>query len=405
MNRPQPRDGVAVVVGQDINALGVLRSLAAGNVRSYAVIVDRASPVGCSRHGTKVLARSLAGGDLVEALLRLAESLGAIPNPPVLFLTEERGIEAVAAQREAVAAKYRFTWPASDLLAALMHKDRFQALAERAGAPIPRSIRIRDASSLGLAHDLRYPVILKPAVRNYRYAELFAKAYKCATALEVTALIARILPVCDDLIVQEWIEGADSDIYFCLVYIGRGPNQRVAFCGRKLRSWPPRVGGTASCIAAPEVHAELSARTCAFFESVGFEGLGSMEFKRDKRDSEFYMVEPTVGRTDFQEEVATVNGVNIPLCVFDWENGRLADTGEYVVPSVAWFDADAVRRARGREAAAGMEWGRGPALEALFRWSDPLPALIVKAHPHLARLSRLNARMRAAICRPGRSSR
>ena len=41
-----------------------------------------------------------------------------------------------------------------------------------------------------------------------------------------------------------------------------------------------------------------------------------MEYKRDVRTGRFVMIEPTVGRSDFQEEVATLNGVNIPNAAY-----------------------------------------------------------------------------------------
>lgn len=390
MQGPRP---AAVVVGEGINALGVLRSLARGGVDTFAVIVDRASPVGWSRYGTKIQVPGLGGTDLTAALLQWARKIGSPALRPVLFLTEERGVEAVAARRDEMLAHFRFTTPPGEVLGALMHKERFQRTAEACGARIPRSIHLDGPVSAGNLASLRFPVILKPAARNYEYARHFAKAYRCESAAQVVELVARIVPVCADLIVQEWIEGADSDIYFCLVYIGRSPGERIAFTGRKLRSWPPRVGGTASCVAAPEVHDVLAAETFAFFDAVGFSGLGSMEFKRDRRDSRFYMVEPTVGRTDFQQEVATVNGVNIPLCVFRWENGEPADPGQVRVPPVAWFDRDAVTRARQREAGAGIDWMTPHAVEALFRWTDPVPALLSRVYPNVRRVQRLIRRL------------
>src|SRR3546814_6627002 len=99
-----------------------------------------------------------------------------------------------------------------------------------------------------------------------------------------------------DVVVQEWIEGPDSSIYFCLQCLDRHGQVVASFTGRKIRSWPPQVGGTASCVAAPEVHAELSAMTTRFFQAAGVIGLASMEYKRDTRSGEFRMVEPTIDR-------------------------------------------------------------------------------------------------------------
>ena len=66
---------------------------------------------------------------------------------------------------------------------------------------------------------------------------------------------------------------------------------------------------------------ELTLLTNRFFSGVGFVGLCSMEFKRDARTNQFYMIEPTVGRTDYQEEIASLNGVNIPLAAYLGELG------------------------------------------------------------------------------------
>lgn len=387
---------VAVVVGQDINALGVLRSLAEGGVTSFAFIADRSSPVGWSRHGTKVTCGALAGPELIAALRAFADRRPGGSEPPVLFLTEERGVETVCDHLPELTRRYRYTAPDAAVLRALLRKNEFQRLAERTGAPIPRSLHLTSATLPEAARDLSFPVILKPTARDYEYARRFAKAYRCANLGELAGWVERIMPVCHDLMVQEWIEGDDSDIYFCLTYCAPAPAERVAFVGRKLRSWPPRIGGTASCVAVPEFHDELSRRTFDFFDSVGFVGIGSMEFKRDRRDGDFYMVEPTVGRTDFQQEVATVNGVNIPLRAFDAELGLPAEAARYADPAVVWRDAQSVDQARRREAAAGIDLPRAPTVDALFRWSDPLPAVHARARPLLSRMRGLARRFGVA---------
>jgi hypothetical protein len=48
---------------------------------------------------------------------------------------------------------------------------------------------------------------------------------------------------------------------------------------------------------------------------------GGIEFKRDGHTGQFLMIEPTVGRIDGQEEVATLHGANIPLAAYLHEIG------------------------------------------------------------------------------------
>jgi predicted ATP-grasp superfamily ATP-dependent carboligase len=181
-----------------------------------------------------------------------------------------------------------------------------------------------------------------------------------------------------DVVVQEWIEGEDSDIYFCLQCLD-GQGQAVAsFTGRKIRSWPPQVGGTASCTAAPEAHAELSALTANFFRDAGVVGMAGMEYKRDSRTREFRMVEPTIGRTDYQEEVATLNGVNLPHAAYCAEVGLTFPAPIAARRPVAWrVRSEDVQSAalQGQRAGQGFPRG-GPVADALWRWRDPAPFLV-----------------------------
>jgi predicted ATP-grasp superfamily ATP-dependent carboligase len=60
----------------------------------------------------------------------------------------------------------------------------------------------------------------------------------------------------------------------------------------------------------------LAGLTRHFIEQVRYEGIGGLEFKRDRRAGRIVIVEPTVGRTDWQSEIATLCGINIPLTVY-----------------------------------------------------------------------------------------
>ncbi len=155
---------------------------------------------------------------------------------------------------------------------------------------------------------------------------------------QAEAICREILPAAPDLIVQEWIEGAESDIYFCLQYRAMDGVTVRSFTGRKLRSWPPQTGSTASCIAAPEVESILEPLTKGFFDAIRFVGMCSMEFKRDRQIGKFLMIEPTVGRTDWQEEVASLHGVNIPLAAYCHELGLPLPADEKARDPVIWLD-------------------------------------------------------------------
>jgi predicted ATP-grasp superfamily ATP-dependent carboligase len=379
----------AVVVGGDLNGLGVVRSLARAGISTFVLDTDLSKPTMRTRFGRKRRIGALSGNGLIESLLQLRETLDA---DPVLFLTQEASVATVSAACEHLAASYRFRMAPHNVMQALLDKVLFQNMAEAGGFPIPKSVHLfRSENGEAAVAGLRFPCVLKPTTKHPEYGKRFQKAYRLESAADVEPLWSQMRDVVDEMIVQEWIEGDDTDVYFCLQYRADAERAAASFVGRKLHQWPPLVGGTAFCMAAPEVAEELSACTDAFFRHGGFQGMGSMEFKRDRRDGTFYMIEPTVGRTDYQEEIATLNGMNIPAIAYHVETGKalpLALTKD--IHSHGWRDPLGYANARkaGVPDAIGQFAQDVKVWDAYFRPEDPMPAMALKAHGLLRRIKR-----------------
>ena len=386
MNNQKSKSLPAVVAGGGLNALGVVRSLGTAGIPVIVVDTDPKSPAMRSRYGSKLLCASLEGKSFVDFVLGLARRY---PEPLVLFATEDKTVETISAFRDQLAPSFRLRQPGHERLMALMHKQGFQELAESVGAPVPRTVRLEGKADLARIGDLKYPCVLKPSKKDYGYGARFKKAYKVASPAEAAALYEEIFPVLADMVVQEWIEGSDGDVYFCLQYIGKDGEVVSSFSGRKIRSWPPRIGGTASCTAAWEVADELADTTAAFFRQVGFVGMGSMEYKRDSRDGRFYMVEPTVARTDFQEEVASLNGVNIPAAAYRYEMGLPALQPQPVPTPQIWREPITDRWSFQENGAQADTRSQGHAVrDAYWRWNDPQPWIDMVARRIGAKLGR-----------------
>jgi len=383
----------AVVLGSGANGLGVARSLVHARVPVWLLDTDPRRPEMYTRAARPLAIKALQGDGLIEELERLARTLFR-DTPPVLFLTQEETVKTVSQQREHLENLYRFVLPAKATVDALQHKDGFQQLAEQHGAPIPPLVHVRTLDDLPALARLHYPAVVKPAGRHAEYARQFKKAYRVEDMAQATELVRRILPVMPDVVVQEWIEGPDSNIYFCLQYLDRQGRGAASFTGRKIRSWPPQTGGTASCTVAPEAHAELSRLTEQFFRATGVVGMASMEYKRDARSGAFRMVEPTIGRTDYQEEVATLNGVNLPYAAWCSEAGVPCHGPAPMLRPRVWR----VRSEDEQSAAAQKQSPRqgfegASVVDALWRWSDPMPGLVQNAR----RLQRILQRRAAKI--------
>jgi len=383
---------LAVVAGGELNGLGVVRSLARADVAALFLDTDTRRATMQTRFAHKREVAALSGPLFLAELKRLRAELD---HDPVLFLTQEAGVATVAEVHAEIAKSFRISMPPLATMRMLMDKTLFQTQAEALGFAVPRSVRLHRGDEGAAVETLRFPCVLKPAAKSPDHR--LPKAHRLGDAAAARALWRDLDGRVDCAILQEWIEGADSDVYFCLQYRARS-GEIASFTGRKTCQWPPLVGGTATCMPAPEAEAELTATTNRFFEAVGFIGMGSMEYKRDRRDGRFLMVEPTVGRTDFQEEIATLNGVNIPYAAWLGEQARpLRGYGHAAAPT-AWRDPfghhNAVKTGAS-DALAAIAPGMKVA-DAYFRALDPAPHFLARLEPVGKRLRALAKRKTAA---------
>jgi predicted ATP-grasp superfamily ATP-dependent carboligase len=375
---------LAVVVGGELNGLGVVRSLAREHVPTIVIDTNMRRPTMRTRFAQKRAATALTGQGLIDDLQRLRSTLD---HNPVLLLTQEASVATISEHMAQIQAQYRISMPPCDAMRALMDKTWFQAKAEELGFAIPKSIMLVPGDDGHALESLRYPCVLKPATKNPVYIDRFPKAHRLADASVARTLWRTSGEAIGRAVVQEWIEGEDCDVFFCLQY--RAPNGEViSFTGRKTCQWPPLVGGTATCMPAPQVDAQLTQTTNSFFEAVGFVGLCSMEYKRDPRDGRFYMVEPTVGRTDYQEEIATLNGVNIPFAAYLGEQGLPIREQARPARATAWRDEYGhhnALRVGGTDALSTIA-PEMQVVDAYLRTDDPGPYLAARLAPVAKRL-------------------
>jgi D-aspartate ligase len=352
----------AVVVGCSLNGLGVVRSLARENVPIIAVDCKRIEPALWSRHVRRHLIRSFVGQEFVDDMIRLGTMF---TRRPVLLLTDEDVVHSVSENRDALSKWFRFCLPEDRVVKMLSSKASFHEFSSRHNFPVPRSAILQTPADLGQLARLRFPCVLKPDDKRHVLTGMKERAVRVQSLREAHEQATVMLSMPGGIVAQEWIEGPGSNLYFTLFYRAEDGRTVSLFTGRKLLSRPRDVGNTAICVAAPEARDILEPMTSTFTDVAGLVGLGSMEYKWDDRYGRFVMVEPTVGRTDWQEEIATLCGVNIPVAAYRDELGFPPLPDETTDAAVAWratfFD---------RLSNAGTRM-----VDGYFRWDDPWPAL------------------------------
>jgi predicted ATP-grasp superfamily ATP-dependent carboligase len=375
-----------VVVGAELNGLGVARSLARAHIPVVALDTKPVRAALWCRHVTSHLVKAFSGKVFADELIELSKRFD---KPPVLLLTHEDAVHSVSENRKKLARLYRFRLPRNDTVKMLSSKAKFHEFAQKHGFPVPRSVVLESLTDVQQLSQLRFPCVLKPDDKRQVLRGEKERAVRVATLREARERAIRLLRSPGGIIAQEWIEGPDCNIHFTLFYRGKGGKVISMFTGRKLLSSPPGIGNTAICVAAPEARDVLEPLTCAFIERADFDGMGSIEYKWDDISKQFVMVEPTVGRTDWQEEIATLCGVNIPLAAFLHETGLAPLPQQITNAPVAWRASFAER------VPPGLLDARTKIVDGYFRWNDPFPALQFYCMSPLRLLKRSWKAMRA----------
>jgi len=323
-----------VVVGESLNSLGIVRSLAGHGIEIHVAATTRWCPAALSRHARVATVPALEGRPLVDGLLALARRLG---RRAVLMLCGDRQVDAVNDHRDELAALYRFTLPPAAVLRTLANKATFQRFALQHGLDVPRTAILHAGEPVAAAlRELTLPLVLKPADKGRVLAGHTERAARVDTRAEAEAVAARMLAGSGCVVAQEWIAGDDTDIYFALFACDADSRVLGMFCGRKLVCDPPGVGSTGICVDAGVQSAPLAREALRFIRASGYRGIGSMEYKRDRRSGRFVIVEPTVGRSDWQEEIATLCGVNLPLQAWRAECGLPPEPPRPMAAPQAW---------------------------------------------------------------------
>ena len=304
-----------MVVGLCAHGLAIVRSLHAANVKVIAFEANENLPGTRTRRAQIHFVPDINGPALVDSLLEFAAA-NAFAAPPVLFLTNDRMIETVGTHAERLAGKYRLSWAASRAaLLPLLRKDRIEGRCAETGLNYPKTRLISDLAELApAAAGMRFPLIAKPTKPISPIKTLMIASLQSLE--EAGKKLATSLPV----ILQEFIAGDDRSIRFGALYLKNGALM-ARFEGRKLRSRP--MGHTT--IAVAERNDAIHELAMRFFDGLNLSGPVSLELKRGPDGAE-WVIEPTVGRTDFWVGLCIANGVDLPLIEFQSEIGQSVES-------------------------------------------------------------------------------
>lgn len=302
----------AIVLGCSPSGLGVIRALEEIGVPVVAVWHSDTEIAQYSRYvdlRVKAPDPDLAPLEYVETLLSLAERA----RGGLLVPTSDATVEVAARHKEALAKEYLVAcvdWETADLF---LDKRRTFELADEAGIPAPVTLEPDSLEEIEAARDrLTYPCVVKPR-NSHLYSERFATKMRIADSFEEVAAAWREADCFDlGMVVQEFIPGPDTLGVNFNAYLAEG--RLVAHCtAQKLRLAPPTIGAPRVAISRPIP--ALTEPSMELLRAMGFTGFANVEFKLDRRDQTFKLMEVN-GRHNLSTLLSVRAGVNFPAIMY-----------------------------------------------------------------------------------------
>ncbi len=374
---PSRHDVPAVVLTTCTNGLAVARCL-----HQHGVPVLAMTSIPHDGHAHSRCLQQVWSHDEGHRIGVLLDKIKHLPHRPVLFATSDQDVLALASQAHVLEPHCHLTLPPSRVVLRGISKCGFASDAAAACLPIPRTMCIPiDEPVPSCFSDLALPCVVKPEFSSFPDGHIVGMTVRFVkTRSELALAVHTFRQLGCSLVVQEWVPGEDQNIIFCLQYYAHDATLLASFTGRKLRQWPPIVGSTASC--EPYASPEAVRLSTAYFRSLGMTGLCSMEFKIHESTKELLLIEPTIGRTDRQSDLATANGCPLPYIAYcDMLRLSMPDTALHAVP-VRWVDvcseAQAAYAAITQRPGRFFRWLRSlrpPLRLSVWSITDPLPSL------------------------------
>ena len=265
-----------------------------------------------------------------------------------------------------------------------LSKIHFYNFAFENGFDVPQTQFITKSEDITMIGEtISYPCVIKPEFRDIYWDTHVSKVNKIFFAQSQDAYYTffRSFNYSNKpLIVQEWIDGSDEDVFYCLTYINRNHEPLAVFTGKKIRQFPVLTGSTA--FAESKWEPNVARESLRLLKTAGCIGICSVEFKRSQRDNRLKITEPTVGRTDTQEGSSINSGMDIPFLAYQDALGKDPQPIKDFEEGIKWInepeDYNSIRSYMKNDSISWKEListYKGKRSYALNAWDDPLPFL------------------------------
>jgi D-aspartate ligase len=295
--------------------IGIARNLRGCGVKVYGLTSSKDAPGVTSRFFDGIYAVP-DGRDEPEALCKqLLEIRKSHTQDPIIFPTRDFDVLFLHEYREQLLPFYRLPQSKGQAIPRLLDKFELASIARRHQIPTPKTVVCSSPEELDKhVHMLQFPLVVKPRFayqwrRKGAWEKVGAqKAILVDSVDQLRDIYLQLQFVQGEVLLQEYIAGADSDIVVCCCYINQNGELLGYFTAKKLRQNPPHFG-TGCAVEAMHIP-EIVAPSVQLLRACEYAGLAEIEFKYDRSANTFFLIEINPRHWD-QHELGNLVGINL----------------------------------------------------------------------------------------------
>lgn len=305
------KDNTAIVLGLSETGLGVGRSL--GRKGINVIGLDFKKNIGFySRHTKALLCPHPLKEEkqFIELLLHIAKKQ---KEKIALFITADDFLISISRNRKILSEYILMNISPENLIESIADKYKQYKITHDAGVQVPKTFLPNNLDEVDkLKQELAYPVFVKAQEVTSWWDKIKGgkKGFFIINPQELMDTFRMIFEVEAKAIVQELIQGPDTNHFKICCYVSQQNEILLAFTLQKIRQCPIKfgVGSIVQSIHYPE----LLRVGIKLFRDIDYRGVGSAEFKLDEKDGKLKLIE--INPRYWQQNIlADKCGMNFPL--------------------------------------------------------------------------------------------
>lgn len=366
-----------ILLGNHIQALGLSR-MASEVGRRVVLYNDYGASVTRFSNTCREFVRFRDKPHLLELLLARPGERSAL-----LLATNDNLVGFMAKHYEVLSKKYVLSIPEPESVQVCFNKRDTYRKAMDLGIPIPETHFPDTRKEVeALAKELRYPVILKPAIMYKFHGATGKKVFFCADAAALRRNYDRILTIIppEEVIVQQFLTGGAKQLYSFGSFFADG-EAYGSFVANRIRQKPMDFG-ISTCFARTVILPEMEVMAITFLRAIDYFGLSEVEFMYDEETGQYRLIEINP-RAWKWHSITNKLGMNLLGMMLDRLEGKPVEKKRNATPDVAWVERltdtyvvlNEIRKGR----MSYSDYRRSmqlPKQSAAWSWNDPLPALM-----------------------------